>query len=135
MDKVLSGEKTIESRWSKDRRSPFGNVNVGETIYFKYSSGPVTAMANVNSAIFFKGGDERSKVIDFVYVNYIALGFDDIGIAEAFLNDNEGRNYVTFISLSDIVPIKKFSINKKGFGVRASWIVVEDIQKIIKYHR
>lgn len=35
LEKILSREKTIESRWYKHRKSPFMAINKGDTIYFK----------------------------------------------------------------------------------------------------
>lgn len=32
---VLSGEKTIESRWSMNKCAPYGKVGVGDTIWLK----------------------------------------------------------------------------------------------------
>lgn len=37
--KILSGEKTIESRWYRTRRAPWGGIRAGDTVYFK-DSGP-----------------------------------------------------------------------------------------------
>lgn len=34
-DMVLSGEKTIESRWSMNKVAPYGKVSVGDEILLK----------------------------------------------------------------------------------------------------
>ena len=47
-EKVLSGEKTIESRWYTTRRTPWGNIAVGDSVYFKDSGCPVTVKATVD---------------------------------------------------------------------------------------
>jgi ASC-1-like (ASCH) protein len=39
IEKILSGHKTIESRWYATRRPPWGRVHAGDTVYFKYSGG------------------------------------------------------------------------------------------------
>ncbi|ELR18839.1 uncharacterized protein ACA1_166990 [Acanthamoeba castellanii str. Neff] len=39
IDKILSGHKTIESRWYATRRPPWDRVHAGDTVYFKYSGG------------------------------------------------------------------------------------------------
>ena len=46
--KILSGEKKIESRWSKNKISPWNKIKVGDVVYFKNSGGPVVAMAEVS---------------------------------------------------------------------------------------
>ena len=47
LERILSGEKTIESRIGMTRRAPFGRVSVGERLYLKESGGPVRATAVV----------------------------------------------------------------------------------------
>ena len=41
--KILSREKTIESSWYKFKKTPYKNIAIGDTIYFKESGEPVTA--------------------------------------------------------------------------------------------
>lgn len=48
IDKIVSGEKTIESRWYKYRMDPWNKIKVGEKIYFKDTGALVTAMAEVD---------------------------------------------------------------------------------------
>lgn len=49
LDAILTGDKTVESRLSKNRCAPFERVEQGDLIYFKESSGPVRACAMVAS--------------------------------------------------------------------------------------
>ena len=44
LDKILSGAKTIESRFSKTMIAPFGRIVSGDRLFFKVSSGPVCAL-------------------------------------------------------------------------------------------
>ncbi|HYE01691.1 MAG TPA: ASCH domain-containing protein [Phycisphaerales bacterium] len=55
LDAILSGEKTIESRLSRTRCAPFGRVSVGDSVYFKQSSGPFRARATVRRVKAFHG--------------------------------------------------------------------------------
>ncbi len=52
--KILSGEKTIESRWYKTKRTPWDKVKPGDTVYFKNSGEPVTAKAQVSKVLQFQ---------------------------------------------------------------------------------
>lgn len=47
IDALLAGTKTIESRFSRDRRPPFGQVSPGETVYFRVAGGGYAARATV----------------------------------------------------------------------------------------
>ncbi len=53
IDKILSGEKNIETRWYKNRFAPWDKVKIGDTIYFKDSGGLVRAKANVTKVLQF----------------------------------------------------------------------------------
>ena len=52
-DKILSGQKTIESRWYASRRAPWNRIRAGETVYFKNSGEPVTIKADVEKVLQF----------------------------------------------------------------------------------
>jgi ASC-1-like (ASCH) protein len=47
LEKILAGEKKIESRLCSARFSPWDRISTGDTIYFKYSGMPVEAKAKV----------------------------------------------------------------------------------------
>src|SRR3990167_6925536 len=52
--KILSGEKTIESRWYMNRYQPWGNINRGDVVYFKDSGEPVRIQTTVDKVIQFE---------------------------------------------------------------------------------
>ncbi len=52
-EKILNGQKKIESRWYKTKRRPWNAIKVGDTVYFKNSGEPVTLKAQVEKAIQF----------------------------------------------------------------------------------
>lgn len=111
---ILSGKKTIESRWSKYKSVPWGKVHPGETIYFKETGKNVTAKARVE------------KVISIEHPNakFIAQKY---GLKEEW---GKNKNYCTLIFLKNPKKIKPFKINKSGFGAPAVWICMENINKI-----
>jgi len=51
LPKILTGEKTIESRWYKNKCSPWGKIKRGDVVYFKNSGEPVTIKAEVSKII------------------------------------------------------------------------------------
>lgn len=104
--KILSGEKKIESRWSKNKVAPWGRVKRGDRIYFKNSGEPVTAMAEVEKVRQFEKKD-----------------FDKA--RELFSASDKwarGKNYCVLIWLKDPKKVKPFKINKSGFGSAAAWL-------------
>lgn len=49
IDPILSGEKTIESRFSKVRCAPYGKVKIGDKIFLKESGGLVKGSCIVDN--------------------------------------------------------------------------------------
>ena len=45
--KILTGQKKIESRWYKNKYRPWNQIQKGDVIYFKDSGEPVTIKATV----------------------------------------------------------------------------------------
>ena len=104
--KILSGEKKIESRWSKNRIAPWGRVKRGDRIYFKNSGGLVVAMATAEKVMQFERKD-----------------FDKA--RELFPAPDEwarGKNYCVLIWLKNPKKVSPFKINKSGFGSAATWL-------------
>ncbi len=130
MDKILTGEKTIESRWSKDRRSPFERANPGDTVYFKYSCGPIAARAIIRRVEYFERHTSAALIAQYVFKNYGALGLESENAAQQFLEANRHKCYVTFITLKQVIRINNFAISKKGYGTQTAWITVGNIDEL-----
>ena len=126
LEKILAGEKTIESRWYKQKRTPYQKISKGDSIYLKETGKPVTAQATVQEALFFDALTEE-KIRDILqrYGKQIGMGLD----AVSKLLD---KNYCTLVVLKEVESIQPFQINKQGFGNMAAWITVENIEKIAK---
>jgi len=122
--KILSGEKTIESRWYKLKKTPYGTIKAGDKVYFKDSGEPVTAVATVEKARFFGGVD--AATIRKILADY----GKQICIKNYDLAAYKGINYVTLIFLKNVKPVEPFNINKRGYGVMAAWITVDSIKTI-----
>lgn len=56
-DKILSGEKTIESRFARRRIPPFGVISSGDIVYIKRSGRDIIGQFKVKRVIFFDGVD------------------------------------------------------------------------------
>ena len=126
--KILTGEKTLEERWYKFKRSPFGVVKAGDTIYFKDSGEPVSIKAKITKVLQFENlTPEKSEQIVKKYAHA------DLGSGEVTPEIKEyiaNKNYCVIIFFENAKKIKPFEINKKGFGAMAAWITVNNINKI-----
>src|SRR3989338_6120854 len=56
-EKILSGEKTIESRFASRRIAPFGLISSGDLVYIKPSGGEIIGQFRVKKVITFDGLD------------------------------------------------------------------------------
>lgn len=124
--KIMSGEKTIESRWYQTRRVPWNTIAAGDIVYFKNSGQPVTVQATVSKVLQFELPDVAAAQ------KVVKKYGQDIGL----INRDPATwgkvpRYCILAFLENPKAIKPFSINKKGFGSAAAWITVKDIKKII----
>lgn len=132
LEKMLDGEKTIESRWYVNRVAPWDKVKVGDTVYFKESGRPVSAKAQVTKVIQYEGLD-KSRVEEIVkkYGDQIAPGMSNKGFVEWVLEKGNKR-YCILIFLRSVKRIKPFMIDKTGYGVSSAWLCVGNVDKLRK---
>lgn len=145
-EKIISGEKKIESRWYRSKRSPWGKIERGDTVYFKDSGAPVLVKAEVKKVIHLpsppradEGGDEallhRPPDLNPKKVKQILNKYGkDIGIEKVRLPEYfklfKDKKYCLLIFLKNPKKIKPFNINKAGFGTMSAWLTIEDIDRI-----
>ena len=127
-EKILSGEKRIESRWYKSKYSPWGRIKKGDIVYFKDSGEPVSIKAKVEKIITFS--DLNPKKIKQILNKYAKDDGIDKNQLPMFFKRFKDKKYCLLIFLKEPKKIKPFYINKTGFGMMSAWLVVEDINKI-----
>jgi len=129
-DKILSGEKKIESRWYLHKSRPWNKIKAGDTIYFKDSGSLIKIIAKVVQVLQFENltPDKVSEILD-------KYGKDD-GISSSetdnYFQMFKDKKYCILVFLKDVESVEPFDIDKKGFGSMSAWITVNDIEKIRK---
>ena len=111
-DKILSGEKTIESRWYFNKKTPYQNIFPGEIIYFK--EGKRFAKAVVEKALFFELNDEKIKELLLEYGDRLGVGIE-------YFDFIKGKRYATLVFIKNVSEAKPFYV---PFS-RAAWITKE----------
>ena len=111
-DKIISGKKTVESRWFVHRKTPYQNIFPGETIYFK--EGNKFAKAVVEKALFFEVDDNKIKQLLTEYG-------DRLGVGVEYLEFLKGKRYCTLVFIKDVQEAKPFHV---PFS-RAAWVTKE----------
>ena len=128
--KIVSGEKTIETRWYLNRSAPWDKIHTGDTIYFKDSGFPITVQAEVSKVEQFSGltPAKTKKVLS----QYSQRDLGTTGVPPQQIQSYmEGKKYCIIIHLKNPQRVPPFDISKKGFGLMSAWICIDDIQKII----
>jgi len=110
---LISGEKRIESRFSKNKICPYGSVFINDVILLKKTSGPVMAVTLVSHVEYF---DLSKYNIDHIIRNYSSfiLPQDD-----SFWAKRQYANYATLIQCSSTTEILNFEAKKRD---RRAWI-------------
>jgi ASC-1-like (ASCH) protein len=130
LEKILKGQKKIESRWYSLKCQPWNNIKTGETVYFKDSGEPVSLKVSVAKVLSFE--NLTSKKVKAILAKYgQADGLDKKEIPE-FYKRFKDKKYCLLIFLKDPQKIKPFNINKAGFGMMAAWLTVNNISQIKK---
>ena len=127
---ILSGRKTIESRWYVNKVAPWDKIFQGDTVYFKESGCPVTAKAYVSKVLQYDtlNPEKLAQIIN----KYGKQIDPDLSKEEFFTwaQSHSDKKYCILIFLCDVTKIPPFGINKKGFGSASAWLVVTDVNKI-----
>ena len=130
VDKILSGQKKIESRWYNTRRRPWNSIKIGETIYFKDSGGLARAKAEIKKILRFS--DLTTKKVYELLNKY----GENIGIEKKdqliFFENFKHKKYCILIFLRNSASIKPFKISKIGHGAMSGWITLANISKLPK---
>lgn len=129
-EKILSGEKRIESRWYRTKRTPWGKIKAGDTVYFKNSGEPVSIQAKISKVLQFENlTPKKVKEILKKYGRADGIGRDRISFFFKLFRD---KRYCLLIFLKHPRKIRPFEISKRGFGMMAAWISAGNINTIKK---
>jgi len=126
LPKIISGEKTIESRWYQTKRTPWHNIKKDDVIYFKDAGESISVKAKVKDVLFF---DElnKEKVLKILQKYGKAICMETL----EYIPYYEKKKYCILIFLENVQEIKPFDIDKSGFGNACAWMSVKDIKNMI----
>lgn len=115
LELILSGEKSIESRFTKNRIAPVGNIQAGDLVLFK----------QVGRELFAVGLVEKAKdgVLDDAAWAYVRRHADDIGIDEEYIEYKSDAQYYVLVWVKDVHLIPPMRLEKRD---RRAWVVLRD---------
>jgi len=115
---VLSGEKTIESRFSRNRCAPYGEVGAGDIILIKEVAGPICGIARARRIWCYDLANEPLHRIRDRFGNGIAAD-------EAFWATRAEALYATLIELDSPARIAPVACDKRD---RRGWVSLRSRQ-------
>lgn len=115
---VLEGRKTMESRFSRNRCAPFGEVGEGDIIMLKEVAGPIRGLSLASRTWFFDLDHDSLEGIKARYAEAICA--DD-----AFWQDRRDTSYATLIQLDQTTAIGPVRCDKRD---RRGWVSIRPRQ-------
>lgn len=126
-EKILSGEKIIESRWYLNRYPPWDKIAPGDTIYFKNSGEPVKIVATCKKVVQFFGLTP-GRVKSLLDKYYKADGITKSELKNYYKKFKD-KQYCVLVFLKDVKEVKPFEIDKSGFGAMAAWLAFDSLEQ------
>lgn len=116
-EKILSGQKTVESRFSKRKDPPFGLISAGDLVYMKPSGSDIIGQFRVKKVIFFDNLD--STDLSELKEKY----GEKLAVDHGYWTGKETAKYLSLIFIGDssrfiTSPVK---ISKKDLR---GWVVL-----------
>ncbi len=115
---ILTGKKSIESRFSKRKDPPFGQISSGDLVYIKPSGQDIIGQFRVKKVIFFDGLDKET--LEEIKERY----GKEIQSDESYWKTNKDAKYGTliFIGESNQFLTSPIRVPKKS---HRGWVVLQ----------
>ena len=112
---VLDGSKTIESRFSSRRFSPYKRVTKGDILLLKRSSGPVVGLCRVSQVWNYELDPPTFRNIQEKFSQALCATEAD------FWKERESARYATLMKVEKPCEVSPFSVPKRD---RRGWVVI-----------
>lgn len=126
IEKILSGEKKIESRFSVNRVTSYQKIAPGDKVYMQEVGKEVTAVFEVKSVLFYNQLSERK--VEELHAQYGKAICAD----EDFWEKKRGAQYATLIEIKAPRLITPFKVEKRD---RSAFKTVESVREDLVLNR
>lgn len=113
---ILEGKKTIESRFSTRRFAPYNQVNKGDVILLKRSSGPIVGLCQVTHCWFYQLDPDSWKTIKHDFAQAICAQDPE------FWEQRQAATYATLMRVRDVREVNPIRFVKRD---RRGWVVLK----------
>ena len=117
LEAILAGQKRIESRFTKTRREPFGQVLPGDRLLLKVSSGPVCAAATVAAVKIFENLTPGQIIEIKQRYNHYIRGSDK------YWQSKINCRFGFLVQLKDVEQIEPVRIHKNDWR---AWVILTE---------
>lgn len=122
IEAILSGRKTVETRFSKHKIPPFGQVSAGDLIYMKPPGEDIIGQCRVKKVFNFEG--LTSNDMEKLFVDYgkqIGIGVKEED--EKYFQGKRDSSYGTLIFISESERFITSPVKIKKRDLRG-WVVL-----------
>ena len=113
---LVSGEKTVESRFSRNRIDPWMRVGEDDLVLFARSGGVIAGSFFVKQAMYFDLSMDRvSKLYD--YSSQICSW-----LSPTFWEERAAARFATLLSVADVETCEEFRLRKRD---QRAWITFD----------
>lgn len=120
---ILSGTKTINSQFSRNRCAPYKEISNGDVILLKKVGGPICGLALARRIWFYELGKEPIDRIRHRFGSRICAGNE-------FWSSRANSNYATLIELDTPTPIAPVNCHKRD---RRGWVSLRARQLVFHF--
>jgi hypothetical protein len=113
LEAILDGRKTVESRFTVHRCTPYGRVQRGDIIILKKSGGPVIGLALAGKAEYYELTPSVFNELRSRFARQLFAEDDDFWTLRA------EKRFATLIEIDDTVQIDTLAIDKRD---RRGWV-------------
>lgn len=118
-EKILSGAKSIESRFSKGKKAPYGVVSGGDLVYIKPSGSDIIGQFRVKKVFCFDS--LLPSDIEKIKADY----GEELSVGSEYWNEKKNSRYGTLIFIGDSARFITSPIKVRKKDLRG-WVVLGD---------
>lgn len=117
IENILTGKKTIESRFSKKNVLPYQSIAKGDMILLKQSGGDIVGRVEVDNVLFYENFGSKGLA------EFRKMYSDDLCVGENFWQEKSKSRYVSLIFLKN--PERFIAAMKFKKHDRRPWVIIE----------
>lgn len=123
IDSILSGTKTIETRFSEKKIAPFGAISVGDLVFMKEPGGDIIGQFRVKKVFSYEGLTEKD--IEKIFQDFgKEISWENQEEEAAFFEQKKSSKYGTLIFIGESERLITSPVIFKKSDQRG-WVVLD----------